>query len=54
MVFFISPRMSSCRICDKLLLLQEGKVEAIGTHNQLMESCPKNKEMFDAQAELYT
>ena len=54
MVIFISHRMSSCRICDKILLLQEGKVEAIGTHNQLMESCPKYKEMFDAQAELYT
>ena len=54
MVIFISHRMSSCKICDKILLLHEGKVEAQGTHNQLMEACPKYKEMFDAQAELYT
>jgi len=53
-VIFISHRLSSCRICDKILLLREGQIEAMGSHNQLMETCPKYKEMFDAQAELYT
>ena len=29
-VLFISHRLSSCRICDRILLLQDGKVEAMG------------------------
>ena len=53
-VIFISHRLSSCRICDKIILLQEGQIEAMGSHDQLVETCPKYKEMFDAQAELYT
>ena len=53
-MIFISHRLSSCRICDKILLLSEGEIEAMGSHNQLMDTCPKYKEMFDAQAELYT
>lgn len=53
-VIFISHRLSSCRICDKILLLREGQLEAMGSHDQLMETCSKYKEMFDAQAELYT
>lgn len=53
-VIFISHRLSSCRICDKILLLHEGEIEAMGTHDELMEFCHKYKEMFNAQAELYT
>ena len=52
-VLFISHRLSSCRICDRILLLQDGKVEAMGSHNELMESSSKYREMFNAQAELY-
>lgn len=52
-VIFISHRLSSCRICDRVLLLQEGSVKAVGTHDELMESSPEYREMFDAQAMLY-
>lgn len=52
-VIFISHRLSSCRICDRVLLLQEGSVKAVGTHDELMESSPEYREMFNAQAMLY-
>ena len=52
-VFFISHRLSSCRICDRIILLHNGKLEAIGTHEELLESSELYNRMFSAQAELY-
>ncbi|NLZ35906.1 MAG: ABC transporter ATP-binding protein [Clostridiales bacterium] len=52
-VFFISHRLSSCRICDRIILLHNGKLEAIGTHEELFESNELYNRMFSAQAELY-
>ena len=52
-VFFISHRLSSCRICDRIILLHNGKLEAIGTHEELLGSCELYNRMFSAQAELY-
>lgn len=50
-VFFISHRLSSCRICDRIILLHNGKLEAIGTHEELLESSELYNRMFSAQAE---
>jgi ATP-binding cassette subfamily B protein/ATP-binding cassette subfamily C protein len=52
-VFFISHRLSSCRICDRIILLHNGKLKAIGTHEELFESNELYNRMFSAQAELY-
>ena len=52
-VFFISHRLSSCRICDKIILLHGGKLEAIGTHEELFETNELYNRMFSAQAELF-
>ena len=52
-VIFISHRLSSCRICDKILLLQKGFLKAAGTHDEMMESSLEYREMFNAQAMLY-
>lgn len=52
-VLFISHRLSSCRICDKILLLHKGKLEAIGSHDELFGSNALYTEMFSAQAELF-
>lgn len=52
-VLFISHRLSSCRICDKILLLHNGKLEAIGSHDELFGSNALYTEMFSAQAELF-
>ncbi len=52
--FYISHRMSSSVFCDKILVLNEGKVESFDTHQKLM----KNKEslyykLFMTQAKNY-
>lgn len=52
-VLFISHRLSSCRICDKILLLHNGRLEAIGSHDELFGSNALYTEMFSAQAELF-
>lgn len=52
-VLFISHRLSSCRICDKILLLHHGKLEAIGSHDELFGSNALYTEMFSSQAELF-
>lgn len=52
-VLFISHRLSSCRLCDKILLLHNGRLEAIGSHDELFGSNALYTEMFSAQAELF-
>lgn len=53
-VFFISHRLSSCRICDRVILLHGGKLEAIGSHEELFGSNALYTKMFSAQAELFS
>ena len=52
-VLFISHRLSSCRICDKILLLHGGRLESIGSHDELFGSNALYTEMFSAQAGLF-
>ncbi|MCI8589156.1 MAG: ABC transporter ATP-binding protein [Clostridiales bacterium] len=52
-ILFISHRLSSCRICDKILLLHNGRLEALGSHDELFGSNVLYTEMFSAQAELF-
>jgi len=52
-VFLISHRLASCRLCDEILVFQEGRVIESGTHEALMEACGVYAEMFCAQAKLY-
>ena len=34
---FISHRMSSCRFCDKIAVLNNGVIEEYGTHDELIQ-----------------
>jgi len=53
-VFFISHRLASCRMCDEILVFDEGRVVARGTHDALMsDSGGLYHRMFTAQAQLY-
>lgn len=50
---YISHRLSSTRFCDRILFIENGKIEEIGTHDQLMELNGKYAEMFHMQSSYY-
>ena len=49
----ISHRFSSVRMADRILVLADGKVEASGTHEQLMAQGGRYSELFELQAQGY-
>lgn len=49
----ISHRFSSVRMADRILVLADGKVEASGTHEQLMAQSGRYSELFELQAAGY-
>lgn len=52
-VFFISHRLSSARIADRIFFLEHGQIVESGTHDELMELNGKYAQMFRLQAENY-
>lgn len=53
-VLSISHRLSSCRMCDRILVIHQGKVVQCGTHEELLEnSSGKYFELWNAQAQYY-
>lgn len=48
-VFIISQRVSTVRNSDKIIVLDDGKVSGIGTHDELFESCEVYKEICLSQ-----
>ena len=50
----ISHRLSSCRMCDRILVLDRGKVVQEGTHEELVKDIGgKYYELWSAQAQYY-
>jgi ABC-type multidrug transport system fused ATPase/permease subunit len=43
----ISHRLDTIKKCDKIIVLEDGKVVKIGTHHNLMEESQTYKNMFD-------
>ncbi|MBO5938906.1 MAG: ABC transporter ATP-binding protein [Clostridia bacterium] len=52
-VIFISHRLSSAVLADRVILMDEGKIAEIGTHEELLARGGKYAEMFSRQAENY-
>ncbi len=50
---FISHRLASTRFCDRIILLEEGRVAESGTHEQLLALNGKYAEMFRVQSRYY-
>ena len=48
-VFIVSQRASSVMHADKILLLDDGELAAVGTHDQLLRTSPIYKEIYDTQ-----
>ena len=52
-VFFISHRMSSARMADRVLFLEHGRIVEEGTHQELLGRNGRYAEMFRLQAQNY-
>lgn len=50
---FISHRMSSCKFCDEIIVMDNGIIEEKGTHQELLSNNGLYKKMWDAQAQYY-
>ena len=47
--FLVSQRIACNRQADQILVLDNGSLAGVGTHEQLLESCPLYQEIFDSQ-----
>ena len=47
--FIVSQRAASVRYADKILVLDDGELAGMGTHEQLLENCPVYQEIFYSQ-----
>ncbi|MCR5338129.1 MAG: ABC transporter ATP-binding protein/permease [Lachnospiraceae bacterium] len=52
-VIFISHRLSTTRMADRIYLFENGSIKEQGTHNELMALNGLYREMFDRQAHNY-
>ena len=48
-VLVVSQRVSTIMSADRIVVLEEGRVEATGTHRELMERAPTYREIVDSQ-----
>ena len=50
-VFIVSQRTSSIRHADKIIVLDDGKVAGMGTHQELLDNCEVYQEIYYSQFE---
>ena len=50
---FISHRLSSTKYADRILVCNKGRIDEVGTHEELLKEDKLYKQMFITQAELY-
>ena len=48
-VVIVSQRTASVRFADRILVLDDGRAVGLGTHDELMKSCPVYREIYDSQ-----
>ncbi len=48
-VFIVSQRTSSIQHADKIIVLDDGRIAGIGTHEELLRSCPVYSEIYNSQ-----
>lgn len=50
---YISHRMSSCRFCDRIVVMEQGCIVETGTHEELLNQNHQYAQLWRAQAEYY-
>lgn len=48
-IFIVSQRASSVIEADQIIVLDDGEVSSIGTHDELLANCPIYKEIYESQ-----
>lgn len=48
-VFIVSQRTSSIQYADKILVLDDGNMVGMGTHEELLKKCPEYQEIYYSQ-----
>lgn len=49
LVLIVAQRLTSVINADKIIVLEEGKMKAIGTHQELMKNCLLYQEIAKSQ-----
>ena len=50
---FISHRLASTRFCDRIMLINKGKIEEVGTHEELLDKDGMYCHMYETQGKYY-
>jgi len=50
-VFIVSQRVSTIMQADQIIVLEDGELAGIGTHDELMKKCPVYCEIVESQAD---
>ena len=48
-VLLISQRISTVRRADRILCMEDGRVQGFGTHEELMKGCGVYREIYASQ-----
>ena len=48
-VFIVSQRTSSVRNADRIIVLEDGKMVGLGTHDELLNTCSQYREIHESQ-----
>ena len=50
-ILIIAHRLSTIINSDRILFLNNGRIEAEGTHKDLLKNCPEYKQLYESEIE---
>ena len=50
-ILIVAHRLSTIKNCDKILFLDDGKIDAEGSHEELLKKCRKYKDLYNSEIE---